>query len=100
MSDKSIVITEKDILVRFDEMCQETLSPDVYSIWKDQIIPALNKIRRGLQESRINELQDKVVQLEIQMSSAFRELQGTCYDTVPDTVRMTISKTIDILRGR
>ena len=49
MSDKAIVITEKKIMTRFDEMCQETLSPDVYSIWADQIIPALNKIRTGLQ---------------------------------------------------
>lgn len=29
-------------------MCQESLSPDVYSMWADQIIPALNKIRNGL----------------------------------------------------
>lgn len=53
MSDKSIKITEKDIMTRFDEMCQESLSPDVYSTWVNEIIPALNKIRAGLKEKKI-----------------------------------------------
>lgn len=48
MSDKAIVISEKDVLNRFDEICQETLNPDVYSIWKDEIIPTLNKLRPQL----------------------------------------------------
>ena len=48
MSDKAMIIPETDILNRFDEMCAESLSPDVYSIWKDEIIPALNKIRTSL----------------------------------------------------
>jgi len=48
MSDKAIVISERDILKRFDEMCVESLEPDVYSIWKDEIIPTLNKVRSQL----------------------------------------------------
>jgi hypothetical protein len=53
MSDKSIVITEQDIMKRFDEMCQESLSPEVYSIWKDQIIPTLHKIRQSLTVKKV-----------------------------------------------
>jgi len=50
MSNKNIIIPERDILARFDEMCQESLSPEIYSSWKDEIIPALKKIRTQLQE--------------------------------------------------
>ena len=61
MSDKSIKITEKQILSRFNEMCQESLSPDVYSMWADQIIPALNKIRNGLKPEENEKSTDKPI---------------------------------------
>jgi len=51
MSDKGIIITEKELLKRIDEMCAESLSPDIYSMWIDKIVPALNKIRFSLQNS-------------------------------------------------
>lgn len=53
MSDKSIRITEAQIRDRIDEMCAESLSPDVYDMWKDQIIPMLNRIRDGLKKKKI-----------------------------------------------
>jgi hypothetical protein len=48
MSDKSIKTTEAEILKRLDEMCQESLSPDVYFIWKDIVVPKLVAARKQL----------------------------------------------------
>ena len=65
--DKSIIITESIILKRFDEMCKESLSPDIYSIWADQIIPQLNQLRQSLLVKVVNvSLTDVEIKLIIQ----------------------------------
>ena len=47
--EKSIKTTiSEEILNTIDEMCVESLSPDVYSMWKDEVVPNLRETRRGL----------------------------------------------------
>ena len=53
MSDKSIKISERDILKRFDEMMEESMDPETYSLWKDDIIPKLKQIRDGLKKKPV-----------------------------------------------
>jgi hypothetical protein len=52
MADKSIIISEQDILERFDQMCAESLDSKVYVVWKHQIIPALNEFRDELKKKK------------------------------------------------
>jgi len=53
MADKSIIITEKELLKRIDEMCAESLSPDIYSMWIDKIVPQLNGTRLRLKDKKV-----------------------------------------------
>ena len=48
MANKDIVITEKDLLARVDEMCAESLAPDIYGLWADEVVPRLKKARQAL----------------------------------------------------
>ena len=48
MSNKSIEISENKIVKTFDKMCQESLSPEVYSVWADEIWPTLSCVRTQL----------------------------------------------------
>ncbi len=48
MSDQSIKITEKQIVDAMDEMCYESLHPDLHNAW-EQIVVYLSKVRAGLQ---------------------------------------------------
>lgn len=52
MSDKSIIISEREILDKFEEMCAESLSPDVYDNL-DKIIFELNRVRTQLQKKKV-----------------------------------------------
>ena len=47
MSDKSIVITEKQIVDAMDEMCYESLAPELHEAW-EKIVTHLSKVRHGL----------------------------------------------------
>ena len=48
MSDKSIKITEKQIIDAMDEMCYESLDPELHEAW-EKIVTSLIKIRKELQ---------------------------------------------------
>lgn len=48
MSDQSIRITEKQIVDAMDEMCSESLHPELFDAW-EQIVTHLSKVRSGLQ---------------------------------------------------
>ena len=47
MSDKSIVITEKQIVDAMDEMCMESLCPEHHDAW-EKIVTSLKEVRAGL----------------------------------------------------
>ena len=47
MSDKSIRITEKQIVDAMDEMCLESLDPELHEAW-EKIVTSLSKVRSGL----------------------------------------------------
>jgi len=47
MSDKSIRITEKQIVEAMDEMCFESLDPELCEAW-EKIVTNLSKVRGGL----------------------------------------------------
>lgn len=47
MSDQSIRITEKQIVDAMDEMCLESLDPELHEAW-ERIVTSLCKVRRGL----------------------------------------------------
>ena len=49
MSDKSIVITEKQIVDAMDEMCMESLCPEHHEAW-EHIVTSLKEVRKGLAE--------------------------------------------------
>ena len=48
MSNKSIVITEKQIVDAMDEMCFESLDPELHEAW-EKIVTSLSIIRSELQ---------------------------------------------------
>ena len=47
MSDQSIRITEKQIVDAMDEMCSESLYPDLHDAW-EKIVNNLIEVRSGL----------------------------------------------------
>lgn len=47
MSDQSIRITEKQIVDVMDEMCCESLDPELHDAW-EKIVTSLIKVRKGL----------------------------------------------------
>jgi len=47
MSNKSIIITEKQIVDDMDEMCCESLDPSLYDTW-EKVVNHIVKIRPGL----------------------------------------------------
>lgn len=47
MSNKSIVITEKQIVEAMDEMCCESLNPALHDAW-EKIVTNLINVRTGL----------------------------------------------------
>ena len=49
MANKSIIITEQELLKRINEMCIESLPPDIYSMWIDKVVPQLSAARHRLQ---------------------------------------------------
>ncbi len=53
MANKSIVITETDILNKFVEMCSESLSPNMYNVLIDTIIPSLKQARLNLKNKQV-----------------------------------------------
>ena len=47
MSNQSIVITEKQIVAAMDEMCIESLDPELIDAWEN-IVTSLSKVRSRL----------------------------------------------------
>ena len=47
MSNKSIIITEKQIVDAMDEMCSESLDPELHTAW-EQIVTNLILVRSRL----------------------------------------------------
>jgi len=52
MSNKSIVISEKQIVDTMDEMCYESLDPELHEAW-EKIVISLSKVRSGLKDHKL-----------------------------------------------